>query len=79
MSKSTYPTSDKSGINRRLLKATLLLLTLFGASFHAHAQNGMLRGFVTDASDAEPLQGVNVILTAADGSFQGASTDFEGL
>ncbi|MCH8276190.1 MAG: TonB-dependent receptor [Bacteroidetes bacterium] len=79
MSKSTYPTSDESGTNRRLLKATLLILTLFGASFHAHAQNGMLRGFVTDASDAEPLQGVNVILTAADGSFQGASTDFEGL
>ena len=37
-----------------------------------------MRGFITDASDGQPLQGVNVLLTA-DGELLGAVTDADGI
>lgn len=39
----------------------------------------MLRGYVYDVENAEPLMGVNVVLTSSDGTISGASSDFEGL
>ncbi|HEX9659420.1 MAG TPA: TonB-dependent receptor [Rhodothermales bacterium] len=46
----------------------------------SNAQTGAtLRGFVTDASDGQPLIGVNVVLTANDGTLFGMATDSDGF
>ena len=55
-----------------------LILGALGAA-GAQAQNATLRGFVTDADDGEPLQGVNVILTDGAGGLYGSATDADGL
>ena len=49
------------------------------AASSAFAQSAMVRGFVRDTENGEPLTGVNVILTTPDGVIFGASSDFEGL
>ncbi|MDX1546927.1 MAG: carboxypeptidase regulatory-like domain-containing protein, partial [Rhodothermales bacterium] len=56
----------------------MLLAIVLGAA-GVRAQNATVRGFVTDADDGEPLQGVNVILTDAAGGLYGAATDADGL
>jgi len=43
------------------------------------AQNAVLRGYITDEADGQPLQGVNVVLTSDAGAFLGAASDRDGL
>ena len=63
----------------------LLLLGLgLALSAAAGAQTGTVRGFVVDATDGQPLIGVNVFATPvaageATGAGRGASTDVDGL
>lgn len=45
----------------------------------ARAQEASVRGFITDESDGQPLQGVNVALEDADGDLRGAVTDDDGF
>ena len=60
----------------RLLPLAALLAVL---ATSAAAQTGSIRGFVVDASDGQPLIGVNVFATPAGGEGRGASTDVDGL
>lgn len=53
----------------------MLLIVVASAS----AQTATVRGFITDASDGQPLPGVNVILTDANGGLSGAATDTDGF
>lgn len=62
----------------RLFPLLFLLLFLLSA-FPAYGQTAILRGFVTSESDGQPLPGVNVIITGADGEQTGAATDSDGL
>ena len=55
-----------------------LVLGTGGASRLALAQSASIRGFATDASDGQPLQGVNVTLRGTDDTFLGAATDADG-
>ncbi|HUF09552.1 MAG TPA: TonB-dependent receptor [Rhodothermales bacterium] len=56
------------------------ILVLFAAlATAAYGQTASLRGFVTDASDGQPLQGVNVVLTNDAGAFLGAAADVDGI
>ncbi len=58
------------------------LVAIFIASFvpaWANAQTATVRGFVQDDSNGEALFGVNVVLTAPDGSIAGSATDNEGF
>ena len=57
----------------------LFLLSIFFTVHQVNAQNAVLRGFVRDASDGQPLQGVNVILTNDGDAFIGSSTDRDGF
>ncbi len=57
----------------------LLLVSLFLIVNQAHAQNAALRGFVRNASDGQPMQGVNVILTDDGDGFMGAATNRDGF
>ncbi len=43
------------------------------------AQTSSIRGFVTDVSDGQPMPGVNVILTNAEGELFGAAADTDGF
>ncbi|GIV59545.1 MAG: TonB-dependent receptor [Rhodothermaceae bacterium] len=43
------------------------------------AQTATVRGFVTDAENGEPLQGVNVVLEEASGALRGTVTDGDGV
>ena len=43
------------------------------------AQTASVRGFVTDAGDGQPLQGVNVAVEDAAGALRGAVTDDDGF
>lgn len=45
----------------------------------AMAQNAVLRGYVRDLEDGQPMQGVNVILTNDAGAFLGGATDRDGF
>ena len=45
----------------------------------AQAQTATVRGFITDASDGQALQGVNVALEDATGDLRGAVTDDDGF
>ena len=56
---------------------SVLLVALFAAG--AAAQTGTVRGFVVDATDGQPLIGVNVFATPIGGEGRGASTDIDGL
>lgn len=60
--------------------AGVFFLVVGLASFpQARAQNAVVRGFVTDASNSEALQGVNVILEDAAGDLRGAATNVDGI
>lgn len=54
------------------------LLLLLGAA-QARAQTATLRGFVTSASDGQPLPGVNVALQGTDGQLYGHAADSDGF
>ncbi len=60
--------------------ARLLLFTFF---LLAHgtvaAQTAVLRGFVTSASDGQPLPGVNILLDSQDGEQNGTATNSDGF
>lgn len=58
----------------------ILFLGLLAAATagEARAQNISIRGFVTDASDGQKLQGVNVYLRNGSGNLYGAATDTDG-
>ena len=60
-------------------KLSTLLLVIFAVTTSALAQTVTLRGFVTDASDGQPLIGVNVALEATDGQLYGMATDPDGF
>jgi hypothetical protein len=66
-----------------MIKRSLASLVILAAAVSVvHAQQpapATLRGFVTDASDGQPLIGVNVALAAIDGSLYGIATDADGF
>jgi hypothetical protein len=43
------------------------------------AQNAVIRGFATGASNGQPLQGVNVVLTNDSGALLGTATNRDGF
>lgn len=55
-----------------------VVLAFFMLSEAAWAQTASVRGFVTDASDGEALQEVNIVLEDAIGQVRGTATDAEG-
>lgn len=55
--------------------AGLLCLT----AISVHAQTTTIRGFVNDASDGQPIPGVNVTLVASDGALFGSATNTDGF
>ena len=65
-----------SPVVRRLFVGLILILMAAGT---VDAQTATIRGFVTDAADGQPVPGVNVILTADDGTLIGAATDTDGF
>ena len=74
-SRLTYLDSDR--IWTKGLHVFLLFCLMGGAP--VFGQNAVVRGFVTDASDGEPLQGVNVILKQDSIFVTGAATDRDGF
>lgn len=64
----------------RLKLALLLCLSLAGLPLgQARAQEATLRGFITDQSTGEPLQGANVIVRDTSGAVRGAVSEPNGL
>ncbi|MDX1531495.1 MAG: TonB-dependent receptor, partial [Rhodothermales bacterium] len=61
-------------VRRRLL----LLLLLAGMAPPVLGQNAAVSGFVVDADDGEPLEGVNVVLRVGGVFIQGTATDGDG-
>ena len=57
----------------------LLGMLLTGAASGGWAQTAAVRGFVTDASDGQAMQGVNVVLEADGGFVAGTATDKDGF
>ena len=57
----------------------LCLLTPGFSAVEASAQSALLRGYARDASDGQPLQGVNVVLTNDSGAFLGSASDRDGF
>ena len=69
-------------LTRYALGPRFLILLLLAGAFPASgvlAQTASVRGFITDASDGQPLQGVNVALEDAAGALRGAVTDDDGF
>lgn len=60
-----------------LVRLLVLLLSL--AATPVLAQNGTIRGFITDAADGQPLPGVNVVLTNPAGDLFGNASDTDGF
>ena len=56
----------------QLTKCSIVILLILTFVPNANAQDGMLRGFVRDAADGEPMSGVNVVLTNDADAFLGA-------
>ncbi len=56
----------------------VLLMVLLGVA-EVQAQHAVVRGFAKDASDGQPLQGINVVLTNDAGAFMGTATDRDGF
>ena len=61
-----------------LVLVLCILFHLIGAS-NVHAQDAIVRGFVTDAANGQPLELVNVVLIEENGVLRGAVTDRDGL
>ena len=64
-------------MTRRYLAAIAVFLVAAGSSIAQ--ETATLRGFVRDASDGQPLIGVNVVLEAPDGTLYGVATDPDGF
>ncbi|NND70154.1 MAG: TonB-dependent receptor [Rhodothermales bacterium] len=60
----------------RYLAATLLLCSLIPA-YTSFGQNAIVRGFITDFDNGEPLEGVNVVLRGT--TFHGSVSDRDGV
>ncbi len=56
----------------------VLLMLLLGVA-EVQAQYAVVRGFAKDASDGQPLQGINVVLTNDAGAFLGTATNRDGF
>ncbi len=61
------------------LYRSLCLVTLTLIAVDALAQNAVLRGYVRDSEDGQPLQGVNVILRNDGDALLGAASDRDGF
>ena len=61
------------------MRLSLLILALLIGAAESQAQNAVLRGYVSDDHDGQPLQGVNVVLTNDTGGFLGTASDRDGL
>ncbi|MCY4226017.1 MAG: TonB-dependent receptor [Bacteroidetes bacterium] len=57
----------------------LVGVCLFWLPTQLQAQTSSVRGFVTDASDGQPLQGVNIALRDVSGSLRGSVADDDGF
>lgn len=57
------------------MKQLLLLITFSVSALMASAQNGIIRGTVTEDASGEPMIGVTVLI---EGTTKGAVTDFDG-
>lgn len=64
---------------KRLAKSVLIVPMLLVFVTAASAQTATVRGFVTDASDGQPMPGVNVFLTDVDGNLFGSASDTDGF
>ncbi len=64
-------------LESRIRLACLLLISLCAVS--AEAQDATVRGFITDATDGQPLQGVNVAVIDQTGALRGNVTDDDGF
>lgn len=58
---------------------SLFLLAMGLLTGAALARQATVRGFVTDASDGQPLQGVNVVVEVEGSLLRGTATDKDGL
>jgi len=68
------------GLTGRVMRAFVAAIAVLLSVSGSNAQTvATLRGFVTDASDGQPLIGVNVVLTANDGTLFGMATDADGF
>lgn len=68
-----------SAASKRLLTSlALLVVCLLGLAPSAWAQRATVRGFVTDNTSNESLQGASVVLRNADGIVAGTATDGDG-
>ena len=68
------------GLTIKFMQRLLLCLVLAAMlSADALAQNAVLRGYVRDLEDGQPMQGVNVILTNDGDAFLGAASDRDGF
>ena len=61
------------------LYRSFCLVILALTATDALAQNAVLRGYVRDFEDGQPMQGVNVILTNDEDAFLGSATDRDGF
>jgi len=57
----------------------MLCLVALAPLPQAHARQATVRGFITDASNGEALQGVNVVLENAAGDLRGGATNGDGI
>jgi len=64
-------------MRKPLYTSSLFLLSCWMLS--ANAQEATVRGFITDAEDGQPLQGVNVVLIDLAGELRGSVTDDDGF
>ncbi|MFQ5571584.1 MAG: carboxypeptidase regulatory-like domain-containing protein [Rhodothermales bacterium] len=63
----------------RFVGGALVALALCIGATEALAQTAVVRGFAKDASDGQPLQGINVVLTDEGDGFYGTATDRDGF
>ena len=68
-------------MTNRIIPTVSILLLWFGlaTSLFAQDQTATLRGVVSDQSNGQPLQGVNIALDHPDGTFLGVITDGDGI
>ncbi|HUF08813.1 MAG TPA: TonB-dependent receptor [Rhodothermales bacterium] len=60
-------------------RCSIVAALLLGIASVSHAQPATLSGFVTDQSNGQPLELVNIVLRSADGEVRGGSTNRDGL
>ncbi|HEX7069151.1 MAG TPA: hypothetical protein VF190_00020, partial [Rhodothermales bacterium] len=56
-----------------------LVVIATAAAPSALAQTATVRGFITDAANREPLEGVNIVMDDSAGTLRGAVTDRNGF